>query len=189
MTALSLDPKQRTALLATMMVVAMAGMGYAAVPLYRMFCQATGLNGTTKRVSVTSVPGAVAGKTISIRFDANHVTALPWTFKPEVTTQMVTIGARNIAFFTATNLSDKPITGSASYNVTPDETGQYFSKIQCFCFTQQTLAPGQTVRMPVIFFVDPKMLTDADARDVNEITLSYTFYPVETGVDGAKKAS
>ena len=185
MTALALDPKRRTAFLLAILVAGMVGLGYASVPLYRLFCQVTGFGGTTMRATEASVPGAVAGKTMVVRFDANHTNGLPWNFKPEVATQTVTIGARNIAFFTATNLSDKPITGMATYNVTPTQSGPFFSKIQCFCFTQQTLAPGQTVRMPVIFYVDPKIMTDPDADDVEEITLSYTFYPV----DETRKAS
>jgi cytochrome c oxidase assembly protein subunit 11 len=185
MTVLALDPKRRTAFLLAVLVAAMVGLGYASVPLYRLFCQVTGFGGTTMRATEASVPGAVAGKTMVVRFDANHANGLPWNFKPEVPTQTVTIGARNIAFFTATNLSDKPVTGMATYNVTPTQSGPFFSKIQCFCFNQQTLAPGQTVRMPVIFYVDPKIMTDPDADDVEEITLSYTFYPV----DETKKAS
>jgi cytochrome c oxidase assembly protein subunit 11 len=185
MTTLAIDSKRRTALLLVMLIAAMTGLAFASVPLYRLFCQVTGYNGTTMRASEANVPGAVAGKTMVVRFDANHTNGLPWHFKPEVATQTVTIGARNIAFFTATNLSDKPVTGMASYNVTPTQSGPYFNKIQCFCFNQQTLAPGQTVRMPVIFYVDPKILTDPDADDVEEITLSYTFYPV----DETKKAS
>jgi cytochrome c oxidase assembly protein subunit 11 len=178
-TALARDPKMRTALYAALFALAMLGLGYASVPLYRIFCQVTGFGGTTMRVSEASVPGAVAGRTMVVRFDANHASSLPWAFKPEVATQTVTMGARNIAFFTATNLSDKPVTGTATFNVTPTQTGAYFAKIQCFCFNRQTLAPGQTVRMPVIFYVDPKLLADADAADVQEITLSYTFYKVD----------
>jgi cytochrome c oxidase assembly protein subunit 11 len=185
MTTLALDPKKRTAFMLALLVAAMLGLGYASVPLYRLFCQATGYNGTTMRATEASLPGAVAGKTMVVRFDANHTNGLPWNFKPEAATQTVKIGARNIAFFTATNLSDKPVTGMASYNVTPTQSGPHFKKIQCFCFNQQTLAPGQTVRMPVIFFVDPSILTDPDADNVEEITLSYTFYPV----DETKKAS
>jgi len=180
---MTIDRNMRTALLALLVIGAMTGLGYASAPLYRMFCAATGLNGTTQRGSVA--PGAVGTRQMSIRFDANHSPALPWSFKPEVATQTVTIGSRNIAFFTATNLSDKPVTGRASYNVAPDQAGMYFAKIQCFCFNEQTLQPGQTVRMPVIFYVDPKMLTDKDADDVAQITLSYTFYPV----DGRARAS
>ena len=116
---------------------------------------------------------------MSIRFDANHVPTLPWRFTPEAPTQIVTLGARNIAFFDAENLSDVPITGQATYNVTPDTTGAYFHKIQCFCFTQQTLKPHEKVRMPVVFYVDPKISADESNKHVNEITLSYTFFPVD----------
>jgi cytochrome c oxidase assembly protein subunit 11 len=164
-----------------LVVLAMLTLGFASAPLYRLFCNVTGYGGTTMRVGEAALPGAVAGRTIDVRFDANHASSLPWSFKPEVAVQTVTIGARNIAFFTATNLSDRPVTGTATYNVTPNQSGQYFSKIQCFCFTQQTLAPGQTVRMPVIFFVSPDLLGDPDAKGISEITLSYTFYPVDEG--------
>lgn len=178
MRASALDPNRRTAMLMVAIATAMLGLGFASVPLYRIFCEATGYGGTTMRARESAVPGAVAGKTIDVHFDANHASSLPWSFKAEVSTQTVKIGARNIAFFTATNLSDKPVTGTATYNVTPTQSGAHFSKIQCFCFNQQTLAPGQTVRMPVIFFVNPDILKDPDAKDVSEITLSYTFYPV-----------
>lgn len=181
MTALVVDPKKRTAILLAALAIAMVGLGFAAVPLYRLFCNVTGFNGTTMRATEASVPGAIAGRTMVIRFDANHTHNLPWDFTPELPTQTVKIGARNIAFFTATNRSDKVITGSASYNVTPQQSAPYFFKIQCFCFTQQTLRPGQTVRMPVIFYVDPKILADPNTNDVEEITLSYTFSPVDAG--------
>ena len=171
--------KRRTAISAAMLVVGMVCLGYAAVPLYRMFCAVTGFAGTTQRADAGAVPGAVAGKTISIRFDANHAPALPWEFSPENHRQTVTIGARNMAFFHAKNLSDTPIKGLASYNVSPDQAGKYFTKIECFCFTEQTLQPGEDVRMPVIFFVDPKILQGPDAKDITEITLSYTFFPVD----------
>jgi cytochrome c oxidase assembly protein subunit 11 len=173
----------RTAILAGIGVCCMTGLGYASVPLYRMFCEATGLNGTTQRGLVA--PGAVGDAQVRIDFDTNVSPKLPWTFKPEVPSETITIGARDMAFFTATNKSDKPITGTATFNVTPAQAGKYFTKIQCFCFTQQTLKPGETARMPVIFFVDPKILADPDAADVKNITLSYTFYPV----DSAKAAS
>jgi cytochrome c oxidase assembly protein subunit 11 len=169
----------RTAVLAGVLAVSMTGLGYASVPLYRMFCQATGFAGTTQRATSDNAPGAVKGRTMSIRFDANHASSLPWEFKPENPRELVAIGARDIAFFSAKNLSDKPVTGTATFNVTPSQAGKYFTKIQCFCFTEQTLKPGVQVRMPVIFYVDPKILTDPDAKDVEEITLSYTFYPVD----------
>lgn len=168
----------RTALLAGLLAGGMAGLGYASVPLYRMFCAVTGFGGTPQRG--LAAPGATkAGRTIVVRFDANHAPTLPWRFAPERTTETVAIGARDIAFFTAKNLSARAITGTASFNVSPAQAGKYFTKIQCFCFTQQTLAPGQEVRMPVVFFVDPKILDDPNASDVAEITLSYTFYPVD----------
>ncbi len=179
MTALTLDRNRRTALFAVMAAFAMLGLGYASVPLYRLFCNVTGYGGTTMRASEAAVPGGIAGKTMEVRFDANHASSLPWTFKAEATSQTVTIGARNIAFFTATNLSDKPVTGTATYNVTPTQSGAHFAKIQCFCFNKQTLAPGQTMRMPVIFFIQPAILDDPLAKDVKAITLSYTFYPVD----------
>lgn len=169
--------KRRTALSMAMLVVGMVCLGYASVPLYDMFCRVTGFGGTTMRAD--AAPGAVAGKTISIRFDANHAPTLPWTFAPEKHTETVTIGARDMAFYVAKNLSDKPVKGIASYNVSPSQAGKYFSKIECFCFTEQTLEPGQEVRMPVIFFVDPAILDDPDGRDIGEITLSYTFHPVK----------
>jgi cytochrome c oxidase assembly protein subunit 11 len=180
-----MTPTTRTALLAAGMAIGMVGVGYASVPLYRLFCQVTGFGGTTQMRVGGDAPGEVAGKTMSIRFDANHSSALPWEFKPEKQRELVAIGAREIAFFSAKNLSDKPVTGTATFNVTPSQAGKYFSKVQCFCFTEQTLTPGKQVRMPVIFYVDPAILTDPAANDIEEITLSYTFYPVDEG----KKAS
>ena len=173
-----MTPVTRTGLLALLLAFGMTGLGYASAPLYRAFCQATGFAGTTQRAE--AAPGAViSGKRVSVRFDANHVAALPWDFAPEKTNEPVVLGEREIAFFTAKNLSDKPITGRATFNVTPSQAGKYFNKIQCFCFTEQTLQPGKQVRMPVIFYVDPKIANDPDANDIEEITLSYTFYPVD----------
>jgi cytochrome c oxidase assembly protein subunit 11 len=166
----------RTALLAALFASFMTGLAWASVPLYRLFCQVTGLNGTTQRG--TAAPGAT-DKQIRVAFDAN-VQKLSWKFRPEVQAETVTIGARDMAFFRATNTSARPLTGTATFNVTPAEAGKYFTKIQCFCFTEQTLQPGETQRMPVIFYVDPKIMDDPDARDVATITLSYTFYPVDS---------
>jgi cytochrome c oxidase assembly protein subunit 11 len=174
----------RTAALAFLLVAAMVGLAFASVPLYRLFCQVTGFGGTTQVASAAAVPGAVA-RMIAVRFDANTAPALPWAFEPVDTQRRVAIGARNIALYTARNLSDRPVTGTATFNVTPSQAGQYFSKIQCFCFTEQTLAPGQEVRMPVVFFVDPAILDDPAARDISEITLSYTFYPVDRAGSGS----
>jgi cytochrome c oxidase assembly protein subunit 11 len=168
----------RTALLAVVGTCFMTGLAWASVPLYRLFCQVTGLNGTTQRG--LRAPGATDAQ-VRVDFDANVSPKLPWVFKPENPHETVAIGARDMVFFTATNRSIKPITGTATFNVTPAQAGKYFTKIQCFCFTQQTLQPGETARMPVIFFVDPKMLADPDARSIETITLSYTFYPVDSG--------
>ena len=169
----------RTALYAALFASFMTGLAWASVPLYRMFCQVTGLNGTTQRGD--AAPGAV-GRQVRVDFDANVAKNLPWRFVPEAASETVAVGARDMAFFTATNRSPRPVTGTATFNVTPSEAGKYFTKIQCFCFTEQTLKPGETMRMPVVFYVDPKILDDPDARDVETITLSYTFYPVDSQV-------
>lgn len=167
---------RKVAIIAASGALAMLGLGYASVPLYRLFCQATGFNGTTQRATAQQAAGIKATtRPITIRFDANVAPGLPWIFKPEQVTQDGKVGERKIAFFIAKNLSDKPIVGRAVFNVTPEQTGAYFHKIQCFCFNEQRLEPGQEVRMPVIYYVDPAMLQDANARDVPEITLSYTF--------------
>ena len=171
-------------MLAAVLVAAMVGLAFASVPLYRIFCQVTGFGGTTRMAVGTEAPGTV-GRLISIRFDANHAASLPWEFEPVDTHRQVAVGARNIANYTARNLSDRPVTGSATFNVTPVQAGQYFTKIQCFCFTEQRLDPGQEVMMPVVFYVDPKILDDPDARDISEITLSYTLYPVDQANSGS----
>ncbi len=167
----------RVALLAAAGAAAMLALGFASVPLYRLFCQVTGFNGTTMRVSEAQAASVRASaRTISIRFDGNVDRGMPWRFGPDQVTQEVRIGARSLASFTAKNTSAHAITGRASFNVSPDVAGKYFSKIECFCFTEQTLAPGQEVRMPVVYYVDPKLLDDEDARDLEQITLSYTFH-------------
>lgn len=174
----------RTAALAFLLVAAMVGLAFASVPLYRMFCQVTGFAGTTQMRVGAQAPGAV-GRMISVRFDANVSPALGWQFSPVDTHRQVAIGARNIALYTARNPTNRPITGTATFNVTPSQAGQYFVKVQCFCFTEQRLEPGQEVRMPVVFYVDPAILNDPDARDISEITLSYTFYPVDQSASGS----
>lgn len=176
---IALDPKVRTAALAFGLAVGMTALGYASVPLYRLFCQVTGFGGTTMKVDASALPKAVTGKVINIRFDANHAQELPWTFKPEKHVDEVTIGERELAFYVARNLSARSITGTATFNVSPAQAGKYFSKIECFCFTEQTLKGGEEVRMPVTYFVDPKILTDPDTQNIEEITLSYSFYPVD----------
>ncbi len=170
--------RQRTAVATAAIAAGMLALAFAAVPLYRAFCQATGFGGTTQRAVVA--PGAtVAGQTIKVRFDANMSPGMPWQFHPEANDVAVRIGERRLAFYRATNLSAAPVTGRAVYNVSPDVAGKYFKKIQCFCFNEQTLKGGETVEMPVTFFVDPAILDDPIARRVDEITLSYTFYPVD----------
>lgn len=174
----------RTAGLAALLVLAMVGLAFASVPLYRLFCQVTGVDGTTLRAT-GDAPGGIAGKQVDVRFDANTSSALPWRFKPEQAVKNVRIGERYMAFYLAKNLSDKPVTGTATFNVTPVWAGKYFNKIQCFCFNQQTLQPGEEMRMPVVFFVDPKIVDDPDAGRISEITLSYTFYPVDQAKSGS----
>ncbi len=170
----------KTGFLAAGLAVSMVGVGFAAVPLYRLFCQVTGFGGTTMRVDAAQAATvAVSNKTIVVRFDANQRGGLPWEFKPERPTDTVSIGAKDMSIYIAKNLSNEPVTGTATFNVTPALAGQYFNKIQCFCFTEQTLKPGEQVRMPVLFYVDPKIMTDPETKDIEEITLSYTFYPVE----------
>lgn len=157
--------------------LAMLGMGFAAVPLYRLFCQATGYGGTTQRADEAQAAAVQsAGRAMSIRFDANVERGMPWEFRPLQRTDTVTIGERDMALFYARNTSDKVITGTASFNVEPEQAAAYFNKIQCFCFTEQTLQPGEAVRMPVIYYVDPAILKDKDNKDVEQITLSYTFH-------------
>lgn len=169
----------RVALIAAGGALAMLALGFASVPLYRMFCQATGFDGTTQRVSEAQAAEFKAtGDDMSIRFDANVERGMPWEFKPEQTIQQVSLGGRRMAIYTAKNTTDHPITGRASFNVEPEVAGRYFNKVQCFCFTEQTLQPHQEVRMPVVFFVDPKIKDDPDAKDLEQITLSYTFHPV-----------
>jgi cytochrome c oxidase assembly protein subunit 11 len=168
----------RTGLIAGFVACSMVGAGFAAVPIYRIFCQKTGFGGTARIDEGAKAPGTT-GRIVTVRFDANVSSKLGWTFEPEQKTERVAIGARELAFFNATNLTDKTITGSAAFNISPDDSAKYFVKVQCFCFTKQTLAPGETQRMPVVFYVDPAFLKDPDQLGVKEITLSYTFYPVD----------
>ena len=167
----------KTLLILLLIVAAMTALVAVSPTLYRIFCEATGLDGTTQRAE--RAPGAVAGE-VKVQFDANVHPGLPWRFEPEQLAVNVAPGARTQVFYRAQNLSARAITGQAVHNVSPDIVGKYFKKIECFCFTEQTLQPGQKVDMPVVFFVDPAIEKDPDASKVHEITLSYTFYPVET---------
>ncbi len=169
----------RVGLMAFAGALAMLGLGYASVPLYRLFCQVTGFGGTTMVASESQAAraaAAVTGQTISVRFDASTESGMPWSFRPSQPTDKVTIGERDIATYVVRNDSNQPITGMATFNVTPEQAGKYFNKIQCFCFTEQTLQPGQEVVMPVLYFVDPAMLKDPNMKGVEQITLSYTFH-------------
>jgi cytochrome c oxidase assembly protein subunit 11 len=176
MSARSNKAAARTAAICAAVVIGMTGMAFAAVPLYRIFCQVTGFNGTVRKAEVA--PGTVLDRTVKVRFDANSRN-LPWTFQAEQTTQTIKIGAASMAFYKVTNTSDRPVTGMASYNVVPEAAGPHFRKLECFCFTDQTIGPGETVEFPVIYFVDPELVTDPETRRVDEITLSYTFFPSE----------
>ena len=167
----------RVAFAAAAIVCVMLGLSFAAVPFYKAFCKATGFGGTTQRAD--TAPAKSTDQFISIRFDANTSGALSWDFQPRQTEMKIKIGEQALAYFDAKNTSDKTLTGSAVFNVTPPAAGAYFNKIQCFCFTKQTLAAGETKEFPVSYFVDPAILDDADAKGIHEITLSYTFYPAE----------
>src|SRR4051794_33484958 len=152
----------------------MIGAAYASIPLYRAFCQATGYDGTVSRAK--AAPKAVVARTVSVRFDAN-TNNLPWDFTAEQTVQEVRLGETKLAFFKVVNNSDKPVTARAVFNVVPEQAGSYFKKLQCFCFSDQTIGAHQTVEMPVLYFVDAKYATDFETKGQKEITLSYTFYP------------
>jgi cytochrome c oxidase assembly protein subunit 11 len=168
----------RRAVLGCLGALAVMGSITAASPtLYTMFCKATGYSGTTQRAEGNA--GNVLDRTITVRFDSNVSPKLPWSFEPDVAKMDVKIGETALAFFRATNNSDKPVTGQAVYNVTPEAFGAYFNKIECFCFKEQTLRPHQTVEMPVTFFIDPKMVDDSDTASQPEVTLSYVFFPAE----------
>jgi len=164
------------ALLCAGVVVTMTGAAFAAVPLYQLFCQVTGFNGTVMRAD--AAPTETLDRTVSVRFDTN-VRNLPMTFRAEQVSQRVRIGETGIAYFDVTNTSDQPIVARASYNVVPEQTGPYFQKLQCFCFDDQTIAAGETIQFPVQYFVAPEMATNREVDGVEEITLSYTFYPVQ----------
>jgi cytochrome c oxidase assembly protein subunit 11 len=166
---------RKVALASALFVAAMVGLTYASVPLYRVFCQVTGFGGTTQRAD--AAPEKTVDRRMTIVFDANTAPSLPWIFEPVQRSLEVKVGEENFAHYRATNTSDHAVTGTAVFNVTPDIAGAYFNKIQCFCFTRQTLKAGQSVDLPVSFFVDPAIVDDRGMDRINTITLSYTFYP------------
>jgi len=170
-----------TAAACAVFVAGMVGMAFASVPFYRLFCQVTGLAGTTQRSD--TAPAAAIDREVDIRFDANVGNGLGWGFRPLTRSVEIKVGEVGEAVFAAENRSNRPMTATAVFNVTPLEAGVYFNKIACFCFKEQTLQPGQSIEMPVTFFVDPAIADDPDLDGVRTITLSYTFYPVESAAE------
>ena len=183
----------RTAVILFGVAGGMVGLAFASAPLYRLFCQITGYGGTPKveAANTTAKDSPYAGRIVTVRFDANVNKGVPWAFQPEVREMKVPVGETVLAFYKARNLSDASVTGTATFNITPYKAADYFAKVQCFCFTEQVLEPGQEVRMPVSFYVDPDMFDDKHAKDVNEITLSYTFFrkKQEAGVTNTSTGS
>jgi cytochrome c oxidase assembly protein subunit 11 len=178
---------RRTALTIAAVSAAMVGMSYAAVPIYRAFCQVTGWGGTPQRADEGAAK--TLAREITVRFDATTDPHLPWKFKPEQVSQTLKVGETGLAFYESANLADRPVTGRATFNVTPSKAGAYFTKIECFCFTEQTLAPREKVSMPVSYFIDPKIAEDPNLDDVHTITLAYTFFPWNDEPAGADAAA
>lgn len=178
------DRKNLIAILCVLGVMGMTGAAFAAVPLYRLFCQVTGFGGTV--ITATEAPTVVLEDSVAIHFDTN-VRNVPLEFEAEQLTQRVKIGATGMAYFRVKNTSDQPVHATAGYNVVPQKAGPYFQKLQCFCFEGQEIAPGAEVVFPVQYFVAPEMATDREGRGIKEITLSYTFYPTK-GFDPAVSA-
>lgn len=169
---------QKTALVLATVAIGMVALSFASVPLYRLFCQATGFGGTPQRVTDLDVPSSISDHQIEIHFNADTGSGLDWTFQPLQRSIQAPVGQTVVAYYHAKNLSAQPITGTATYNVVPDQTGRYFNKVDCFCFEEQTLQPGQETDFPVFFYIDPDFIKDANTRDISTITLSYTFFPV-----------
>ena len=174
---MTMDPKHKTALQALSLVVVMGALAWASVPFYDWFCRVNGFGCVTNVAETGS--DVVLERTIKVRFDALRDRDMPWEFKPVRREMELRIGETGIAFYEAFNPTDRPVAGTASYNVTPYDAGAYFSKIACFCFTEQVLQPGERVQMPVTFYVDPEIVDDRDAKFTKVITLSYTFYETE----------
>lgn len=167
--------------------LSMLGIAYASVPLYRLFCQVTGYGGTTMRAAAPSTE--ILDRTVTVRFDANVNSGIQWSFEAVTAPMTVRLGETAVATFRATNIGPAASVGTASYNVVPDQAGSFFNKLECFCFTEQALAPGQSIDMPVQFFVDPAMARDSDGKRINQITLSYTFHPVAAPSKGVADAA
>jgi cytochrome c oxidase assembly protein subunit 11 len=171
---MALDKKTRFGIVAALVPIAMVGAAYGSVPLYQLFCQVTGYGGTTQ--IATAAASQVLERTIKIRFDANVAPGIPWKFAPEKAEVELNLGENGLAFYKVKNESDRAVTAVATYNVTPHKVGPYFQKLECFCFQDRTLQPGESMELPVIFYVDPALATDKNVKEVTEITLSYTFF-------------
>jgi cytochrome c oxidase assembly protein subunit 11 len=181
-----MTPQNRTAGWLALVALVMVSLSFAAVPFYDWFCKTTGFGGTT---SVSQkAPDQPLDQMITVRFDASKERDMPWVFKAVQPSMKLRIGETGLAFYEATNPTDQPVAGQASYNVTPDGAGGYFTKIACFCFTAQILQPHQTVQMPVTFYVDPAIVKDREAKYITEITLSYTFHQIPLDVAEAALA-
>jgi cytochrome c oxidase assembly protein subunit 11 len=177
----------RTALACLGVAVGMVGLAYASVPLYSLFCRVTGFDGTP--VVRENNSSEVLDRTIAVRFDANVAAGLNWKFTPEKPEINVKLGETTTVYYKVTNMGDKPATGIATYNVQPDLAGTYFSKLECFCFTEQTLKPGESLESAVVFYVDPRLVQDSDVKDLTSITLSYTYFPSKAGKPVAEATS
>ncbi|MBL9034329.1 MAG: cytochrome c oxidase assembly protein [Rhodospirillaceae bacterium] len=182
MTPVRHDRNLRTLMMLVGVVAFMTGLAYASVPLYRLFCQVTGYGGTPQRAD--SAPSVVSDRVVNVTFTADVAGGLGWRFRPLQNSLDLKVGENKLAFYAAENLEDAPVTGQATFNVSPDTFGPYFTKIECFCFQSQTLAPGQKVEMPVSFFIDPAILDDPALKHINNVTLSYTFFRSAEQQDG-----
>ncbi|PIE12614.1 MAG: cytochrome c oxidase assembly protein [Rhodobacterales bacterium] len=174
---MALQGKHKTLAQTVGVVVLMGSLAWASVPFYDWFCRVTGFGGVTTTAEKAS--DVILDQTIKIRFDASKSRDFPWTFKPMQTEMEVRIGETGLAFYEASNPTDKPVAGQASYNVAPYQAGNFFTKIDCFCFTEQVLQPGETVQMPVTFYIDPDIVTDREGKYIHTITLGYTFYEID----------
>jgi len=182
----SIDPKSKTALQALSLVVFMGALAWASVPFYDWFCRVTGFGGVTNTADTGS--DEILDQTITVRFDASKERGMPWEFQPMVREIEMRIGETGLVFYEAYNPTGRAIAGQASYNVAPYQAGYFFNKIACFCFEEQILQPGERVKMPVTFYVDPEIVTDRDAKYTQEITLSYTFYEIDLPEEVAQAA-
>lgn len=180
---------RRTGLLLSLIIVGMIGLTAAAVPLYDLLCRATGWAGTPRVADAESAPQVSHDASVEVLFNADTAPGLPWSFRPVERRVDVKVGAQKLSFYEASNVGSEPVVGTAVFNVTPLKIGNYFVKVDCFCFQQQTLQPGETVQMPVSYYIDPAILDDANARDVRQITLSYTFFVDEEATEALQARS